>query len=173
MRLKKDEKKINEEVLEEVEEVVEDCIDPTADELQDAIDTSEKLKAQLARAMADYSNLKNRTERERADIIRSANSALMQKMLPVLDSFEAALSDEVTAELIGPIAKQFLEILIDEGLERVKSLGEEFDPNYHEAVMMGPGEEDNIILQVFEQGYIFKDKLIRTAKVQVSNREEQ
>ncbi len=138
---------------------------------------NEKIRNQFQRALADYANLKLRNEKERVSLLKTSNANFVSKMLPIIDNFERAIKakDNDSKSIgISMIYKQLNHILEEEGLKKMEAKGEQFDPNLHDALMMEETDEyeDGIIIEVFEPGYIFKDKLIRTAKVKVSNNKE-
>lgn len=131
------------------------------------------LRQQYARSMADYANLKQRTERQRRELLASANSVLVCKMLPVIDNFERALATIEAPEVkagVDMIYRQLTDLLAAEGLEKIEAENQPFDPYIHEALFQEQNDtvEDNTVLQVFEPGYRFKNKLLRAAKVKVS-----
>lgn len=129
----------------------------------------------LARAQADYENLKRRMNEERERLTNYAAENLITDILPVLDNFQRALenqkdcSDEFVAG-VEMIYKQLQDILKKDGVEEMNPLGEDFDPNKHEAVMQVESEEyeENKIIEVLRKGYILKDKVIRPAMVKVA-----
>ncbi|QOR35583.1 nucleotide exchange factor GrpE [Clostridium sp. 'deep sea'] len=161
-----------EEVVETVS-VEEECVDINS-ELNKLTTENERLQNQYLRAVADYTNLKKRTEKERRELLTSANANLIGKILPVIDNFERALqtiSDPEVTKGVNMIYKQLIDILSVEGLEKIEAEGEQFDPHIHEALMQEQNSEvaDNTVLQVFEPGYRFNNKLLRAAKVKVSS----
>jgi len=129
----------------------------------------------LARAQADYENLKRRMNEERERLTNYAAENLITDILPVLDNFQRALenqkdcSDEFVAG-VEMIYKQLQDVLKKDGVEEMNPLGEDFDPNKHEAVMQVESEEyeENKIIEVLRKGYILKDKVIRPAMVKVA-----
>lgn len=138
---------------------------------------AEELKAvkdQLLRTMAEYDNFRKRSQREkdalRADIITNVTS----KFLPVMDNLERALaaecSDENYKSGVKMIFDSFCETLKGLGVEEIKSDGETFSPNYHQAVQKVPGGEveSGKIVQTFAKGYKIGDKVIRFAIVAVA-----
>lgn len=134
----------------------------------------ESLRGTVARLQADFANFKNRSERERKDIIRLANEGLILKLLPVVDNFERAFTEvdkkEPNIEGFHMIYENLIEILRKEGIEPLESDGEPFDPNFHHALFLEEkeGVEDDIVIETFQKGYKFGDKLIRPAMVKVS-----
>jgi molecular chaperone GrpE len=191
---KKNKEVLEEEVLEVIDDIDEAMEIDESDELLDdkndemsveqlkeklnELETeNEKLKNQFQRSLADYANLKLRTERERLNLLKSSNADLICKLLPVIDNFNRAIKakdDDTQSIGISMIYKQLNSILEEEGLKKIEAEGKEFDPNLHDALMMEENDEykDGTIIEVFEPGYMFKDKLIRTAKVKVSSNKE-
>ena len=127
------------------------------------------------RLMADFQNFKRRTEKEKSDIYAYANEQIALGLLEVIDNFERALDHESTdkayAEGIELILKQLIEVLKKSGIEEIKTLGEEFDPNFHNAVMMedNPDFESGKVTEVLQKGYTLNSKVIRPSMVKVNN----
>ncbi len=143
---------------------------------------AEKLKEQLAesndkylRLMAEYDNFRKRTAKERLDITSDAKGDTVLEILPVIDNFERALATETTDENykqgIEMIFNQFNEVLAKLGIEVINPEGEEFDPNFANAVnqIEDPELGNNVVAQVFQKGYKIGDKVIRYAMVVVAN----
>jgi len=131
------------------------------------------LTSTLQRLQADFENYKRRTETEKSEFMIYSNSELIKKLLPLLDNFEIALKNtekhEEFIKGIELIFSQFIDILKDRKVERIKSVGEKFDPNKHEALMaQESNEESNMILEEFQSGYTIGEKILRPAKVKVS-----
>ena len=125
--------------------------------------------------MADFQNFKRRTEKEKSDIYAYANEQIALGLLEVIDNFERALDHESTdkayAEGMELILKQLIEVLKKSGIEEIKTLGEEFDPNFHNAVMMedNPDFESGKVTEVLQKGYTLNSKVIRPSMVKVNN----
>lgn len=130
---------------------------------------SKSLKNQLARALADYDNLRKRIEREKEDLEKLASLKLVLRLLPLLDNLRAAqshLKDAGLAITIGELEN----ILKDEGIEEIKpNKGDNFDHNLHEVTEVVENcKEENKIEEVVLSGWKFKDGIvIRHAKVKV------
>lgn len=130
----------------------------------------------LQRLQAEFENYKKRAERERTEYIEQANAALVEKLLPVLDDFERALSTEGSdfhsfKKGVEIIFSQFRKVLEGDGLSPIDALGEEFDPYYHEAVLTACGDyEDDTVIEVLEKGYLFRNRCLRPSKVKVGKR---
>lgn len=127
------------------------------------------------RLMADFQNFKRRTEKEKSDIYAYANEQIALGLLEVIDNFERALDHESTdkayAEGMELILKQLIEVLKKSGIEEIKTLGEKFDPNFHNAVMMedNPDFESGKVTEVLQKGYTLNSKVIRPSMVKVNN----
>lgn len=125
-----------------------------------------ELKALLARALADYDNLRKRTDADRAQLQRNASLGIVLKLLPTLDILESAqkhLKDQGLAIAIN----EFKNVLKDEGIEEINTAGQ-FDEGLHEALDLVTGGKDGEIAEVVMPGYKFVDGLvIRHAKVKV------
>jgi len=149
----------------------------------------EALKAQAAKAAeywdrllrgaADFDNYKKRAARERQDAVKYANEGLMQKLIPVLDNFEAALGAFQSAGSDNPqslvtgismIQQQLKAVLAEAGLEEVEAHGKPFDPNLHEAVSQAESAEhpEGHVMQQLRKGYRLRERLLRPATVVVA-----
>ena len=126
------------------------------------------------RSQADFVNIRRRDEEAKAEFIKFAKLSLIEELIPVLDSFNLALSHPSTssgqAVDIKPIYNQFFAVLKQNGLEELNPMGETFDPKHHEAigtVLTDDPEQDHKILEVIQKGYILFGKIIRPAKVKI------
>jgi len=119
------------------------------------------------RAKADYINLEKRIEQEKAEWIKFSNAELILKFLPLLDSFEEALK-HTKEKGLEHIYNQLKDILKNQGLEEIKSLGEKFNPELHEAVDKAEGKECGIIIEEIQKGYKLHGKIIRPSRVKIS-----
>ena len=137
----------------------------------------------LLRTAADFENFKKRAARERIEAAQSANAALLQKLLPVLDHFEMAQTAAQTAEVppggmvslqagIAMIQQQLKSILAETGLEEIDAHGKPFDPMLHEAVSQletADAPEGRVVQQI-RKGYKLRDRLLRPAAVVVAKK---
>lgn len=136
----------------------------------------EELQARYLRLAADFQNFKRRAEKERKDIYAYANEGLMAELLSVLDNFERGLAvSEETAgkgmlEGMQMIFKQLLGVLEKNGLKEIEALGLDFDPNFHNAVMMAPSEdyESGKVAEVLQKGYTLNGRVLRPSMVKVA-----
>lgn len=137
----------------------------------------EGMRDRFLRSAADFENAKKRLAREKEEFVKFSQESLLRDLLPVLDNFERALAHlpanadgQSKAVLTGVqmVFKQMLEILKGQGLKRMQTVGELFDPHKHEAVayLPGKGREHEIVEEV-EPGYFLHDRLLRAAKVRV------
>ncbi len=133
----------------------------------------------LLRTTADFDNFKKRAAREKTEAVQYANVNLLQKLLPVLDNFEMALTavEAVKEEKLAPlksgvamIQQQLKSALTDTGLEEIDATGKPFDPTLHEAVSQQESNDvkEGHVLQQLRKGYRMKDRLLRAATVIVA-----
>jgi len=136
-----------------------------------------ELKDQLLRKAADFDNYKKRAERERQQAAHDAAAGLFRDLIPILDNFDRALgaqgSEQSLRTGIEMVAKQMRGVMEARGLAIDEPLGEQFDPNRHEALSHepAPGSRDGAILEVLQKGYTLKDRLLRPALVKVAKNE--
>jgi len=134
---------------------------------------AEKYLASWQRAQADFVNFKRRAEQEREETAKFANAMLILNLLPVVDDLERAL-DSVSTKLAGLtwvdgirlIYRKLRAVLEAQGLTEIETEGKEFDPNLHEAVMYGEGEEGKVVEEL-QKGYKLHDRVIRPSMVKV------
>ncbi len=133
------------------------------------IDTEEieSLNNQLKRALADYQNLEKRTEEAKRDWILAANRKLIEKLLTVLDNLLLAQKHIKDSGLDLSVQK-FLDILLQEGVQKIETKGKEFDPNTMECVSVQEGGEEKILEEI-RPGFIINDRVIRPAQVVVGS----
>lgn len=169
---------IEEEVAEpEQEEATEteDKAEETETVAEEAKEPEEEESARYMRLMADFQNYKKRVEKEKTDIYSYANEKIATELLAVLDNFERALdhecSDKGFKEGMDMIFKQMFEVLEKSGLAEIPALNEEFDPNFHNAVMTEDTDEyeSGKVSGVLQKGYTLNGKVIRPTMVKVAN----
>ena len=137
----------------------------------------DELNDRYLRTCAEYDNYRKRTIRERADLLKSAGSYMIEGLLPVIDNFERAISHmgeatDVAAlkEGVDLIYKQFNDFLTKKGVSVIETTGLELDTNVHEAITMMPAPTPDMKGKIFdcvEKGYKMGDKVLRFAKVVV------
>ncbi len=135
------------------------------------------LKNTMLKDRADLVNVKKRLEKERIMERKYAAMSISKTLITPLDHFDLALKHEVVNEENKSIMQgfkiineQFIKALEDEGVSEVDALSEDYDPNFHQAIMTEKveGTEPNKVLEVLQKGYLFKDRLIRPAVVKIS-----
>lgn len=156
---KKKKKKTSKEIIAELELQIKD------------------LKNTMLKDRADLVNVKKRLEKERIIERKYAAMSISKALITPIDHLDLALKHEVINEEnksimqgFKIIQEQFIKALEDEGVSEVDALGEEYDPNFHQAIMTEKveGTEPNKVLEVLQKGYLFKDRLIRPAVVKIS-----
>ena len=154
----------------------------TAEQLQELKDKAAKADEnwdRLLRTTADFDNYKKRAAREKQDATKYANESLLEKLVPVLDTFDMALSatqntgtDAVQSLQAGisMVHQQLKSALASAGLEEIDASGKPFDPNLHEAVAQRESAEvpEGTVIQQMRKGYKLKDRLLRPASVVVA-----
>ena len=138
----------------------------------------EELTDRLTRQMAEFDNFRKRTEKEKSQMYEIGAKDIIEKILPVVDNFERGLSsvseeDKATpfAEGMEKIYKQLMTTLEGIGVKPIESVGQEFNPDFHNAVMHVEDEElgENIIAEEFQKGYMYRDSVVRHSMVKVAN----
>lgn len=148
------------------EDGINDKVKKIRRELKNCEQERREYLAGWQRAKADYINLEKRTAQEKSEWIKFSNAEMILKLLLILDSFEEALKHSKDSGLIH-IYNQIKDFFKKEGLEEIKSLGEKFNPELHEAVEKIEGKEQGIIVEEIQKGYKLHNKVIRPAKVKV------
>lgn len=156
----------------------EENIDTLSEALTQAKIQAEENLTGWQRAKADLINYKRRSEQEKSEIVKFANSNLMLALLPVLDDFERAfnsmpaeLEDAAWVEGVKLIEQKLISTLKAQGLSSIEAQGKPFNPKLHEAVMCCPGKE-NIVANEIIKGYKLHDKLLRPTAVAVGGGED-
>ncbi|KLI53258.1 nucleotide exchange factor GrpE [Brachyspira hyodysenteriae] len=168
----------NEKSEENAGNVEEDEITALKKRIEELENESADMKNKYMYAMAEAENIRKRTAKEKADSIKRANKGLLLSLLTFMDNFERALkAGEQDSNVQGSeyykgielIHKQFIDFMHDNGVSEIESLGEEFDPNVHEALTMieVPDIDKEKVVEVYAKGYKLNDELLRTAKVVV------
>ena len=125
------------------------------------------IRDRYMRLMADFQNYKRRSEKERSDIYSFANEKIVSELLAVADNFERALAsvdkNESFVKGMEMIFNQLIGVMTKAGVEEIKALGEDFDPNFHNAVMAEESSEyeSGKVTEVLQKGYILNGKVIR------------
>ena len=170
-----EEKKLNDSTEEEKSEGKKPKKAKKDTEVQKLKSELEKSKEQLLRTAAEFDNYKKRTDRERAGIAEYAKCEVIKKLLPILDNIDRASASDSSGDDyikgIELIIKQFSGLGESLGIEEIGKAGDQFDPNFHEAVMHIEDEAfgENEIAEVLQKGYKYGDTVIRAAMVKVAN----
>ncbi|AMB98814.1 molecular chaperone GrpE [Aerococcus urinaehominis] len=155
------------------EDQVEEITDqPVTDELQAQLDEKDD---KILRLSAEIQNMHNRFGKERQDLAKYRSQSLAEKIIPSMDNLERALAieadDEASENLkkgVEMVYKGLLEALAGEGVEVIDPKGDIFDPNFHQSVSSVPleeGQEPEEIVEVYQKGYLLKDRILRPAMV--------
>ena len=132
-------------------------------------------KQQYLRVLAEYDNFRKRSQKEKEAIYPQATAAAVAQFVPILDTFDRALSapcaDEEFKKGVEMILQNFKDVLAKMGVEEFGAPGEQFDPECHNAVMHIEDESfaENSIVEVFQKGYRIGDRVVRHAMVKVAN----
>ena len=138
----------------------------------------EELTDRVRRQMAEFDNFRKRTEKEKTQMFETGAKSIVEKILPVVDNFERGLAAVTEEEKGSPfvegmekIYKQMMTMLEEAGVKPIEAVGQEFDPNLHNAVMHIEDEEfgENIIAEEFQKGYTYRDSVVRHSMVKVAN----
>lgn len=138
----------------------------------------EELTDMVKRQMAEFDNYRKRTEKEKASMYEIGAREVIEKILPIVDNFERGLAAVPEEEKETPfvdgmnkIYRQLLSAFEGMGVKAIESVGQEFNPGYHNAVMHVEDEEagENVVVEEFQKGYTYKDTVIRHSMVKVAN----
>ncbi len=138
----------------------------------------EELTDRLTRQMAEFDNFRKRTEKEKSQMYEIGAKDIIEKILPIVDNFERGLSSMPEEEKATPFAegmekiyKQLMTTLEGIGVKPIEAVGQEFNPDFHNAVMHVEDEElgENIIAEEFQKGYTYRDSVVRHSMVKVAN----
>lgn len=163
----------------------EENVSQEANSLEDGLQVEiEKLRIEMSeqqqrtlRVQADFDNFRRRTQKEKEELAKYASSKLITELLPVFDNFGRALaaSDdnpefESFSKGVGMIFRQLETVLNAEGLTDMNSVGQPFNPEFHQAIMQVESDdyEEGIVVEEVQKGYMLKDKVLRPAMVKVS-----
>jgi len=138
----------------------------------------EDLTDRLKRQMAEFENFRKRTDKEKSQMYAMGAKGIIEKILPVIDNFERGLAavpqdqmEDPFAEGMTKIYKQMMTILEELGVKPIAAVGEEFNPDFHNAVMHIEDETlgENIIAEELQKGYMYHDSVVRHSMVKVAN----
>ncbi len=138
----------------------------------------EELTDRLTRQMAEFDNFRKRTDKEKSQMYEIGAKDIIDKILPVVDNFERGLKAVKEEEKEDPfiqgmekVYKQLMTTLEDVGVKPIEAVGQEFNPDFHNAVMHVEDENfgENIIAEEFQKGYMYRDSVVRHSMVKVAN----
>ena len=136
----------------------------------------EQLNDKVMRQMAEFENFRRRTEIEKSQMFATGAKSIVEKILPVVDNFERGLATveegaDPFADGMLMIYKQLLTTLDEAGVKPIEAVGQEFNPDFHNAVMHVEDEEvgENIVVEEFQKGYMYNDSVVRHSMVKVAN----
>ncbi len=169
-----DENAINEN--EEVNDSMNDNVEP----LEAAAKPAEDFKAKYYYLAAETENMRKRYDREKENLLKFGNEKVLTGLISIVDNFDLTVNalrndnDDKVQNIvkgIDMIRNQFLDVLKQNGLTLVESVGKTFDPNFHEAVAQAPaeGKKDQEIITEYQKGYLLNGRLLRASKVVVAN----
>lgn len=164
--------KNDDKIVKEEETLTNEVSETEVNESSDTDECTQKLEevdAKYKRALADYQNLEKRVREERGEWVRAANQGLLLRMLPVLDTLQMAQKHS-TDKSLQVTHQLFLDALKAEGVEKIQTIGNQFDPKLMEAVEMIAGEE-NTVIEERRIGFLLYGKLLRPAEVAVGGKD--
>lgn len=161
----------NDDTQQDIQEEIKEEKREKKAQKDEAHEWEEKLadsETKYKRALADYQNLEKRVRDEKGEWIKAANRELLLRMLPLLDTFSLAVVHSKD-QTFSVVMQQFADVLKDEGVEKIKTVGEIFDPHHMEAIDTIEGEEGKVIEEV-RPGYMLYGRLLRPAQVRVGQK---
>ena len=138
----------------------------------------EELTDKVIRQMAEFDNFRKRTEKEKAQMYEIGAKDIIDKILPVIDNFERGLAvvpedkkEDSFVQGMEMIYKQFMTTLESAGVKVIEAVGQEFNPDFHNAVMHVEDDEvgENIVVEEFQKGYMYRESVVRYSMVKVAN----
>ena len=139
----------------------------------------EELNDRLMRQMAEFDNFRKRSEREKSQMFDFGAKDIVEKILPVIENMERGLAtvapevleNDAFAQGMEKVYKHFMTVLEQAGVKPIEAVGNEFNPDFHNAVMHVEDEEvgENIVVEEFQKGYMYKESVVRHSMVKVAN----
>ena len=177
------------EASEEVAEATEDVMEETVEVEEDSKEAEEPKKDKkdeqiadltdkLTRQMAEFDNFRKRTEKEKSAMYEIGAKDVIEKILPVVDNFERGFQGVSEEEKDHPfiqgmdkVYKQMMTVLEGLGVKPIEAVGQEFNPDFHNAVMHVEDEDagENVVVEEFLKGYTYRDSVVRYSMVKVAN----
>lgn len=184
-KMKKDEKLDveieNEKTNSEEESIPETESENLEERVAELEEKNGELNDRLLRRAAEFENYKRRTDNEKTALFKYAAEPFILKVLPIYDDLKRSMEHidndnlESVREGFKMITDKFAQVLEDQGVKKMETTGKEFDYEYHEALLQQPSNDvpANIIIEEVESGYTYKDKVLKHAKVIVSQGKEE
>ena len=181
---------VEEPAAETTEEVVEEATEDTQEEKKEdkkkktkkkkdkKDEKIEELNDRLMRNLAEFENFRNRSEKAKSMMFQIGAKSVIEKMLPVVDNLERGFDGLSEEEKESPfvkgieaVYKQMMTAFDEMGVKPIEAVGQEFDPNLHNAVMHDEDDSDqtNVVVEEFQKGYMYKDSVVRHSMVKVLN----
>ena len=129
----------------------------------------EKIKDDYLRLAAEFDNFKKRTEKEKESISSASIAYFVNSLFPLIDNFEMAMNQEEVSEELETFNNLLASVLEGLQVEKIGTIGENFDPSMHEAVEHSGEGETQVVETILRKGYLFQGKLIRPAMVKVKS----
>ena len=172
-----EEQTAEDETMDETDEnITEDDLTEDEEEEEDADEALEQERERYLRLFAEFDNFRKRTAKEKLEAYSDATARCIGELLPVVDNFERAVDAPCTDEQYHSgmvmILTQLRNFLDKAGVTEIEALGAEFNPNIHNAIKQTEATEEfpeNTVSEVFQKGYMLKERLIRPAMVAVAN----
>ena len=167
-----------EEVSEETEKPIKEKTKKTKKKKDERDEKIEELSDKLLRQMAEFDNFRKRTEKEKSAMYEIGAKDIIEKLLPVVDNFERGLTavpeeqkEDAFVTGMEMIYKQIMTMLEGVGVKPIEAVGQEFNPDLHNAVMHVEDESvgDNVVVEEFQKGYTYRDSVVRYSMVKVAN----
>lgn len=138
----------------------------------------EELTDKYKRTFAEFDNFRKRTEKEKSAMYEVGARDIIERILPVVDNFERGFATVTEEEMANPfvdgmdkVYKQFMKALEEAGVKPIEALGQEFNPDFHNAVMHVEDDTlgENVVAEEFQKGYMYRDTVVRHSMVKVAN----
>ena len=138
----------------------------------------EELTDKVKRQMAEFENFRKRSEKEKAGMFEMGAKSVIEQILPVIDNFERGLAAVPEESKADPFVegmeknyRQFMDTMDKLNVKPIEAVGTEFNPDFHNAVMHVEDEEagENVVVEEFQKGYLYKDQVVRHSMVKVAN----
>lgn len=156
----------------------EDMVGQEQGEIARLTAEAEEHQQRFVRAQADFDNFRRRTQKEKEELAKYASMKLITELVPVIDNFERAMAtvpegteNESFSKGIQMIFRQLESVLNNEGLTAMETVGQPFNPEFHQAIMQVESDEyeEGTVVEEVQKGYMLKDKVLRPAMVKVSS----